>query len=212
MTWDAPRDGALPSADAGGHRGAVPFGPRSRGSRVVILPGLGGSGPDHWQSIWERAHPDAVRFEPASVDEPDLDDWIAAVDRAVETVSARPVLVAHSLGTIAATAWMALRPGRALAALLVAPPDPSRPDAPEVIRGFTRGPRVHASVPVTVIASRDDPYAAYGHAASVAADLGAELVDAGERGHLNADSGLGAWPGGLDLLERLLGRAAGAAD
>ena len=184
-------------------RTAVDFGPRTAAARLVVLPGLGGSGETHWQTLWEHVHPDAARFEPSSVDAPDLEYWIAAVDRAVERGSDRPILVAHSLGTIAAAAWMATRPMRARAALLVAPPDAGRPGAPPAITGFARAQRVRARIPVTVVASEDDPYGSLGHAADVADGLGAPLVVAGACGHLNADSGLGTWREGLEALEGL---------
>lgn len=45
--------------------------------------------------------------------------------------------------------------------------------------------------------SRTDPYTAYERAADFAAAWGADLVDAGESGHLNAESGHGPWPEGL---------------
>jgi hypothetical protein len=38
---------------------------------------------------------------------------------------------------------------------------------------------------------------------AVCADWGASVIDAGPRGHLNGDSGLGDWPEGLTLLHRL---------
>ena len=30
-------------------------------SNIVIVPGWNGSGPAHWQTIWERDHPEYVR-------------------------------------------------------------------------------------------------------------------------------------------------------
>jgi len=51
--------------------------------------------------------------------------------------------------------------------------------------------------------SRDDPYCSPERARAMAADWGAEAIDAGPRGHLNADSGLGDWPEGLALLGSL---------
>jgi predicted alpha/beta hydrolase family esterase len=33
--------------------------------------------------------------------------------------------------------------------------------------------------------------------------LGSEFVEVGAKGHLNAESKLGAWPEGLDLLARM---------
>ncbi|HEY1393609.1 MAG TPA: alpha/beta hydrolase, partial [Methylibium sp.] len=38
-----------------------------------------------------------------------------------------------------------------------------------------------------------------------AAAWGAELIDAGPRGHLNAESGLGDWPLAHEQLQRLQG-------
>ena len=52
-------------------------------SATIVLPGIFNSGPAHWQTRWEEQHPDWVRFEPTSWDAPDLDDWLAALDRAV---------------------------------------------------------------------------------------------------------------------------------
>ena len=41
-------------------------------------------------------------------------------------------------------------------------------------------------------------------AGALAADWGARLVDGGARGHINAESGLGAWPQGQALMRQLL--------
>jgi predicted alpha/beta hydrolase family esterase len=38
----------------------------------------------------------------------------------------------------------------------------------------------------------------------MARDWGARFVDAGARGHLNGESGLGDWPEGRELLNELL--------
>ena len=90
---------------------------------VLIIPGLGGSGPEHWQSLWQARLPDARRVEQADWDKPDRAGWIAQLDAAVAQSKAPPILVAHSL---------VLRAGRVLGrahkrpvhgALLVAPAD-----------------------------------------------------------------------------------------
>ena len=72
---------------------------------IVIVPGIGGSGPEHWQSLWQAEFTDVRRIDPASWDHPELDDWIAAIDRAVAASPAPPVLVAHSLGCLAVAQW-----------------------------------------------------------------------------------------------------------
>ena len=41
-------------------------------------------------------------------------------------------------------------------------------------------------------------------AQALASDWGARFIDAGERGHINAESGLGAWSDGMELLQSLL--------
>ena len=43
---------------------------------LVIIPGIGGSGPTHWQTLWESDG--STRIAPSSWDEPDLADWLAA--------------------------------------------------------------------------------------------------------------------------------------
>src|SRR4029078_13034159 len=60
-------------------RFAVPFSRMTRPT-VLVLPGLGCSGPDHWQSAWEREH-GYVRVQQEDWHRPDRDAWIAARDR-----------------------------------------------------------------------------------------------------------------------------------
>jgi len=52
-------------------------------SDILILPGIGGSGEEHWQTYWEKAQPSMRRFAPGSWDNPDLADRIASLDRAI---------------------------------------------------------------------------------------------------------------------------------
>ena len=40
-----------------------------RSTHVLIVPGIDGSGPEHWQTLWERADPVRVRrVEPSEQD------------------------------------------------------------------------------------------------------------------------------------------------
>ena len=59
------------------------------------------------------------------------------------------------------------------------------------------------------MASRSDPSADYDAVAALATEWGAELIDAGAAGGLDADSGHGPWPEGL---MRLAGFIKGWAD
>ena len=42
---------------------------------VLILPGLGGAGEDHWQTHWQKAFPGFVRVQQADWESPDYADW-----------------------------------------------------------------------------------------------------------------------------------------
>ncbi|MFJ2820109.1 RBBP9/YdeN family alpha/beta hydrolase [Streptomyces toxytricini] len=177
----------------------------------VIIPGIDGSDERHWQSLWEkRWGASAVRIAPASWSRPDLPDWVAAIQAAHETASRRDgrvVLVAHSLGCWAAAHWLEQARPDAVAALLVAPPDPRGPafprEAAPTFRGLSARP---LPCPSLMVASDDDPYC--GPEASVSFGHGwqarAHLVEG--HGHINSGSGLGDWPGGLELLRGLVDR------
>jgi len=190
---------------------------------VLILPGINDSGPAHWQSLWEGSIPGARRVLQEDWDRPDCGAWVAALVRAVEDARQRVgeqgrqggvFLVAHSLGCLLVAHAMAAGPSRDVlarhvrGALLVAPPDPDAISFPtDIARGFDPLPLQRLPFPSVLVASQDDPYADFAFARRVAAAWGSELVDAGTRGHLNAESGLGDWPEGRGLLERLIAAA-----
>jgi predicted alpha/beta hydrolase family esterase len=62
---------------------------------LVIVPGANNSGPNHWQTFWEAAHPDWRRTEPASFDVFDLEDWVRALEAAIARCATSPALAAH---------------------------------------------------------------------------------------------------------------------
>jgi uncharacterized protein len=178
-------------------------------TRVLIVPGLGGSGPDHWQSRWEDELLNCSRVEQEDWSDPDPLGWIARLDAAVGAVSSPVVFVAHSLGCLAVGAWATLskraRENR-FAALLVAPCDPAQEGAIESIRRFSFVARGRLPFPSTLVMSSNDPYVSFARGSRFASDWGSELIDAGEMGHINATSGLESWQWGQRLLDRLKAR------
>jgi predicted alpha/beta hydrolase family esterase len=168
--------------------------------RLVTVPGIHGSGPGHWQTRWERL-PDAdcVRIAPASWDEPDAQDWVTAVRRAVGAAGPDCVVVAHSLGCLPA-AHVAATIGGMRGVVLVAPPDPSGPSFPAAARGFAELGPAPLRVPGLVISSDDDPYATPGASRQLAGASSLPHVSVGAHGHLNEGSGLGTWPEGRRLV------------
>jgi len=171
---------------------------------VLIIPGLGGSGPDHWQSRWQSRLADSRRVEQADWDKPDRAGWIARLDEAVAQSKQPPILVAHSLSCALVACWAAhARPVQA--ALLVAPADiESNTHTPPEAHVFRPLPMKRLPFPTITVASRDDPYVAFERATAMAQAWGADLVDIGKAGHINSASGFGEWTDGERLLARLM--------
>lgn len=172
-------------------------------SSVLILPGFGNSGPQHWQSLWEQCHPDFKRVQQRDWDNPVCDEWVSALDEAVKDAGPDVVLVAHSLACLTVAHWASrtYRPVRG--ALLVAVPDPTRDDFPEAIQGFSQTPEQLLPFPSIMVASTNDPYGSIEHAAHLAQAWDSRFINIGARGHINGNSGLGVWTEGYELLNRL---------
>jgi uncharacterized protein len=172
---------------------------------ILIVPGLSGSGPDHWQTLWERCFPRIARVEQRDWDRPALGEWLDTLVRAIRAGSDPAVIVAHSLGCALAVHAASRFPDLPVrAALLVAPADVESPaHTPEMLRQFAPLPRTPLPFPSTVLASRNDPYVDFERARAFAGAWGAELVDVGPAGHINAASGLGDWPFGRSVLGKL---------
>ena len=179
---------------------------------VLTVPGLNGSGPSHWQSLWESSRPDTVRVELGMWARPRRNAWVTRIDQAIRAARPPVILAAHSLGCLA-VAWWAELSGQpygwpVAGALLVAPADVDRADAREELHEFRPSPRKLLPLPSIVVASEDDPYITADRAHSLAVDWGSHFVNAGAIGHINAASGIGWWEEGEELLERVI-RASG---
>ena len=171
---------------------------------VLILPGYADSGPEHWQSHWERDDPACRRVVQDDWLEPKRDDWVTTLDRYVAECAAPPVLVAHSLGCALVTQWAAGARAPVKGALLVAPADVDSPSrTPDEVRSFSPIPLARLPFPSVVVASTDDPFVTVDRAAEFAAAWGSRLVILGAAGHINADAGYGPWPEGRRLLAEL---------
>lgn len=172
---------------------------------VLVVPGWQNSGPEHWQSQWQAQQPDWQRVMQRDWLTPQLADWVAALDAAIVAATQPVLLVAHSLGCIL-TAWWAAHTRHAAkvrGALLVAPGDVERPDLAAQIHGWAPIARQPLPFPALLVGSRNDPYCSLERAEALAQSWGARFVDYGERGHINAESGLGDWAEGHGWLQQL---------
>jgi predicted alpha/beta hydrolase family esterase len=171
---------------------------RSSDADLLIIPGLGGSGPDHWQTRWEQKLSTATRVRQRDWDKPQRDEWVAAIAAAIRAATRPVILVAHSLGVIAAIHASRDTAPWVKGAFLVAPPAEERlAGVAETDPIFRPYPRRKLTFPAVLVASREDPYSSFAEAEELARDWGAKLIDAGAAGHLNAESGHGPWPEGL---------------
>jgi predicted alpha/beta hydrolase family esterase len=172
---------------------------------VLVLPGWQNSGPEHWQSRWERAH-GYTRVEQHDWMRPLRGDWIARLEDVLLDCPRHAVLVAHSLGCIHAAAWAShsRNTGRVKAALLAAPPDTERDDVRQMLPSWSPVPLQKLPFKALVMASSNDPFCSPARARQFAEAWGADFIDAGELGHLNAESGLGDWPEAHAQLLRLM--------
>jgi len=172
---------------------------------VLVLPGLGNSGPRHWQTLWELRHSDWQRVNLGNWDSPACDDWVRALDEAVQACPSPPVLVAHSLACLLVAHWTHRSALVPKGAFLVAVPDPQSASFPAMARGFVQVPMEPFAFRTLVIASTNDSFGSLAHAKHCAIAWGSRFVEIGQAGHINADSGYGEWEEGYALLQRILG-------
>ncbi|MES2584207.1 MAG: alpha/beta fold hydrolase [Pseudomonadota bacterium] len=172
---------------------------------ILTLPGWQNSGPDHWQSRWEILYGDQ-RVQQHDWMTPLRGDWMAQLEEAVLAAPPGPVvLAAHSLGCILTAAWAShsRNAQRVVGALLVAPGDSEREELRAVLKSW-HIPLQRLPFRSILLNSLDDPYCSRGRAKQIASAWGSEFVDYGNKGHINAESGLGDWPEGRALLNQLL--------
>lgn len=172
--------------------------------RVLLLPGWLDSGPGHWQTLWEQQHGD-TRVRQADWQWPRRGDWMARLEDVLLEDERPTLLAAHSLGCHLVAAWAAhsRHVGLVKGALLAAPPDLDQADTPPQL--FNWRPVVRDRLPfrAMVIYSDNDPFGSASATQALARAWGASAMAIGARGHINADSGLGAWPQGRAWLQAL---------
>lgn len=164
---------------------------------LLFVPGPSGDSEEDWSGRWRAKLSTARLIHPA--DSLSLTGWIVAIAGAARAAE-RPILfVGHGLGAVMiARASETLGGLDVRGAFLVAPMDDD--GLARLAREDWKPARTRLPWPAVVIASRNDPEGAYDAVAARAFDWGAELIDAGFAGSLNAASGYGPWPEGLMRL------------
>lgn len=186
----------------------------TRDSTILVVPGLGGSGPQHWQTLWEPLFPNVVRVGQDNWGDAQKPEWVKKLDAAIEEHGGdgdgRIILVGYSLACPTIAHWADEHPQKAKekikAAMLVAPADVARKF--KKVNGFSPPPLNRLPFDATVVGSRNDAIVSFDRAQLFARSWGAHFEDVGARGHINAKSGLGIWPQGIRFLRELVERPA----
>ena len=158
---------------------------------LILIPDAWPAPPDHWLTRWGAKLSTARLLEEGEA-------LVAAV-----AAARRPVfLIGHSLGAVtAAEAAPALVGHDIRGAFLVAPPTEGALMSLQPGRTLLRE---RLPFPSLLVASRTDPWAPFSESEALASAWGAALVDAGESGRIDHESGHGPWPDGLLRLAGVL--------
>jgi uncharacterized protein len=198
---------------------------------ILIVPGWSDSGPDHWQSRWARNLKTARRVEQTDWFNPRRDAWIGRIVEQAASCVRPVVLVGHSLGVISivhAVEKLGRLPAKPIGAFLVAPADVDNAAGWPMTRGQLFGEGLAANAthdqagsdgtgfapvpmkplpfPSVLVASSTDPYCSAERARVMANAWGSLLIECGDAGHINVDSGHGPWPDGLFAFGAFLQR------
>lgn len=170
----------------------------------LIVPGLGNSGPEHWQTYFENSGDNFHRIEQEEWDAPSCESWITTIDQKVAAFDAsNVVLIGHSLGCSAIAHWAVKYQKQIKGALLVAPSDLEAPHYTFPATGFAPIPLQKLSFPSIVVASADDIWVSLERAHYFAESWGSEFITIGNAGHINAASGHTNWEEGMAILRTI---------
>lgn len=175
---------------------------------TVIVPGVGGSEHDHWQSWLQRQLKSCSRVQQQDWNKPVLHTWVEQFVKTVQAIQEPIQIVAHSFGCLTTVAALAQHPElnqKIKNLVLVAPANPARfGDA-----GFARDSQndyqqyfhqLKLQVPTQMIISENDPWLNFQDALQLAKAWKIKPKNLGQVGHINVASGFGPFPEIYDFL------------
>ena len=175
---------------------------------TIIVPGVGGSGSDHWHSWLQRQLMSCSRVSQADWNRPILKNWVANWVAALNTAPDQVQIVAHSFGCLTSLAALAQYPtlaSKVKKLLLVAPANPSRfgengfaHESPESYAAYFQ--QLRPQVQSEMIISENDPWLNFQDALQLAKAWKIRPKNLGQVGHINVASGFGPFPEIYDFL------------
>jgi predicted alpha/beta hydrolase family esterase len=172
-------------------------------THYYTIPGLGNSGPKHWQTYFENSSPDFTRIQQTEWDSPVCNNWIETIDDALNDIDlSNTILIGHSLGCSTIAHWAARYNRIIKGAMLVAPSDVENLVYTFPVTGFAPVPLQKINFPTIIVASSNDKWISLERAQHFAHHWGSELINIDDAGHINADAGFGEWNEGLEILKK----------
>lgn len=174
----------------------------------LIVPGVGGSEYQHWQSWLQRQMTSCSRVQQQDWNQPVLNNWVARWVATVEQIQQPLQIIAHSFGcltSVAALAWHPELQAKVKRLILVAPANPARFGE----AGFARDSqqdylalfqRLDINVPTQMLISENDPWLSFTDAQRLAQVWQLNPINLGAVGHINVASGFGPFPQIFDYL------------
>lgn len=175
---------------------------------TVIVPGVGGSDYDHWQSWLQRQLMCCSRVQQQDWNAPVLHQWVKNFVESVAAVEGTVQIVAHSFGCLTTVAALDQHPELAKKIkklILVAPANPARFGD----QGFARNShndyatyfhQIKLKIPTEMIISENDPWLSFEDAKKLAHSWQVRPTNIGAVGHINVASGFGPFPEIYDYM------------
>jgi uncharacterized protein len=171
-------------------------------TNYLILPGLGNSGPEHWQTYFEKSGDNFIRVEQAEWDAPTCEDWLDNIEKEIAAFElSSVVMIGHSLGCMAIAHWALKYKKQIKGALLVAPCDLDAPTFIYNTIGFAPIPLDKLNFKTILITSANDTWVSLERAQFFAEKWGSEFINLGNAGHINVASGHTNWEEGMKILK-----------
>jgi uncharacterized protein len=173
-------------------------------THYFIIPGLGNSGPEHWQTYFEKTSDTFHRIVQEEWDAPRCSEWVSTIDKAISGYDLSTViLISHSLGCVTIAHWANQYNKKVKGALLVTPSDVESLQYTSPAKGFDPMPKNKINFPTIVVASTDDPWVSLDRAKFFADNWGSQFINIGKAGHVNVSSGNYKWEQGQEILKTL---------
>lgn len=169
---------------------------------TIIVPGVGGSDYDHWQSWLQRQLMSCSRVQQQDWNAPLLSSWVQNFVDTVAKVNEPIQVIAHSFGCLTAVSALNEYPEltqKIKKMVLVAPANPARFGE----QGFARDSsndysayfhQLKLKVPCEMIISENDPWLNFEDAKQLAKAWNLRPHNLGQVGHINVASGFGPFP------------------